>query len=165
MGNELAKTANELSEIKDLVNKKTPSYRQAYSDRTAWLMACLSELAYVKFNPLFKNRQKEFFLKRVSDLIKSSNKKTLLALIESFSYDHEEEKQKLVVTLDSLDLQLKKTFDNNGTQAILVLSKTTNILTLAFRGTESESIKDIKADFKAKTTGCESGGRIHSGFN
>ncbi|MDA3926391.1 MAG: lipase family protein [Kiritimatiellae bacterium] len=164
MHNELAKTVNELSEIKDLVTKKTPSHRQAYSDRTAWLMASLSELAYVKFNPLLKNRQKEFLLDRVTDLIKDSEKKILISLIESFSYDHEEEKKRLVSTLVSLDLQLEETFDESGTQAILVLSKTNNVLILAFRGTESNSIKDIKSDAKAKTTGCESGGKVHSGF-
>jgi hypothetical protein len=93
-----------------------------------------------------------------------AKKTALLALIESFSYDHEEEKQKLEETLNSLDLQLEKTFDNNGTQAILVSSKINNMLILAFRGTESNSIKDIKADAKAKSTECETGGRIHSGF-
>ena len=30
-----------------LLSLSVPYYRQAYSDRTAWLMACLSELAYL----------------------------------------------------------------------------------------------------------------------
>ncbi|MEI8631797.1 hypothetical protein P4S72_06175 [Vibrio sp. PP-XX7] len=34
-----------------ILEEQLPLYRQAYSDRIAWLMACLSELAYIKFNP------------------------------------------------------------------------------------------------------------------
>ena len=51
MANILVNSKEDSRQIKDLLSKSLPSYRQAYSDRTAWLMACLSELAYVKFNP------------------------------------------------------------------------------------------------------------------
>ena len=54
-------------------------------------------------------------------------------------------------------MQLEDTFDNDGTQAILVSND--KFIALAFRGTEATSIKDIKADVKAKTTQCEKGGK------
>lgn len=38
------KRANRILEL------KTPVYRKAYSDRTAWLMAYMAELAYLKFS-------------------------------------------------------------------------------------------------------------------
>ena len=50
MKSSLVKTTAEKETMKELIGKSLPSYRQAYSDRTAWLMACMSELAYLKFN-------------------------------------------------------------------------------------------------------------------
>lgn len=44
---------SERNRANNLLDKSLPTCRQAYSDRTAWLMACLSELAYRRFNPLF----------------------------------------------------------------------------------------------------------------
>lgn len=38
----------------DLLGLSTPEYRKAYSDRTAWLMACISELVYIRFEPLIR---------------------------------------------------------------------------------------------------------------
>jgi len=49
MSNILVNSELELNDFDTLIHKKIPHYRQAYSDRTSWLMACLSELAYVKF--------------------------------------------------------------------------------------------------------------------
>ena len=43
---EIANTPEELERVNRLLEKGMPSYRKAYSDRTAWLMACLSHLAY-----------------------------------------------------------------------------------------------------------------------
>ena len=65
--------------------------------------------------------------------------------------------------LKQLDYKLIRTFDNDGTQAILV--KGESHIVLAFRGTESNSIEDIKADANAVTQNCETGGNIHSGFS
>ena len=49
MPNILANSSEEQQEIQNLLNKKLPNYRKAYSDRTCWLMACIAELAYIKF--------------------------------------------------------------------------------------------------------------------
>lgn len=166
MANILANTPIELDNLKQLLAKKIPSYRLAYSDRTSWVMACMSELAYIKFNPLFANgaKQKNCLLETVSKLVGDDKKSSLLELIDKIAYNPNTEKKKLEAELDTLGMKLLKTFDEDGTQAILCLFN--SYIVLAFRGTEAESIKDIKADTDAKTIKCEeSKGKIHSGFN
>ncbi|SGZ09220.1 lipase family protein [Moritella viscosa] len=151
----------------ELLESQVPHYRQAYSDRTAWLMACMSELAYVKFNPLYPNK---FTEEAISSTLQKLSSTTLdprvgkiLSTLSSMSYDHVEEKKLLESELSELNgAILLDTFDCNGTQAMLVELASFNIL--AFRGTEATSLKDIKADIKAVTTRCETGGQVHSGF-
>lgn len=43
-----------------ILDKKTPDYRKAYSERMAWLMAYMAELAYLKFDK--PNSDEEFIL-------------------------------------------------------------------------------------------------------
>lgn len=163
MTNSLANSLTDINQIDTLLDKKIPSYRQAYSDRTAWIMACLSELAYIRFNPLFaNNNRKEWFLEGVEKLVGDAKKSSLIKLIDMVGYDHVHERKKLEAELSTLKIRLEETFDSDGTQVILVSHD--KFVALAFRGTEKESIKDIKADAKAKTTQCETGGKIHSGF-
>ena len=164
MTNILATSEKELDSISQLLEKKIPTYRQAYSDRTAWVMACMSELAYIKFNPLLNDRKKAMLFDRVSTILKENDSKLLTKILDSLSYDHEQEKKNLEETLDCIDMVLLKTFDHNGSQAILVMSRKTNMLVLAFRGTEADSFTDIKADANGKVTACDSGGNVHSGF-
>ena len=161
MTNRLAGSLVEVNQMKDMLDKgEPPSSRKAYSDRTAWLMACLSELAYVKFNPLLKGNH---FIKRISGLIDDGKMKSLQQLINLVGYDHEEEKKELVQTLEFMSFTLGKTFDRNGTQAFIVSNNSCNVL--AFRGTEANSIKDIKADANAELVDCETGGKVHQGFD
>lgn len=163
MANILVNTELELNQINKLLDKSLPSYRQAYSDRTAWIMACISELAYIRFNPLFsKSEQKDYFLENISKLISKNEKSPLLKLIDIVGYDAEKEKEALISELDILQMKLLETFDHNGTQAILVSFG--KFLVLGFRGTEATSMKDIKTDAKAKIIACETGGKMHSGF-
>lgn len=155
---------SERKRANDLLDKSLPTYRQAYSDRTAWLMACLSELAYRRFNPLFSSGdQKEWFLENIAKLIDDGRKASLLTLIDSVGYDAEEERSILESSLNSLRLELSATFDRGGTQAILVSAD--SFIVLAFRGTEAMSIRDIKSDVRANKRACESGGKMHSGFH
>lgn len=112
-----------MENVKDLLGLSIPSYRQAYSDRTCWLMSCLSEIAYIKFNSLEKLK-----------------KETI-----------------------ALGLKVIATFDKGSTQAILVEHK--NFIALAFRGTEAMNIKDIDTNCDAILTTCDSGGKVHAGFN
>ena len=156
-------TKSEQSRAITLLDRPLPTYRQAYSDRTAWLMACLSELAYLRFNPLFSSAdQKEWFLENIASLIDDGRRASLLKLIDSVAYDPEGERRMLEDSLDSLRLELSATFDRGGTQAILVSGE--HFIALAFRGTEAMSIRDIKSDVRANKRACESGGQMHSGF-
>ncbi len=157
-------------QMKALLNKSLPSYRLAYSDRTAWLMAMLSELAYLKFNPLFKNNNKKLFSSNITlikRLLDDSSKKSLEELANKLAYDHDAEKEELEKKLKDFDIELIQTFDKKGTQAILVSFKSDSkeYIALAFRGTEANSIIDIKADCTANITECETGGKIHAGFS
>jgi len=163
MSDILIQSTEEIEEIKKLLAKDLPSYRKAYSDRTSWLMAFISELAYIKFNPIFKDSSKEYFIKQVSKLVENKGMKALNALIEIVGYDADKEKKKLEENVNFLNLKLIKTFDNNGTQAILLENST--YIFLGFRGTEATSMKDIKSDVKATIKTCKTGGKIHSGFD
>ena len=155
---------SEWNRANDLLEKSLSTYRQAYSDRTAWLMACLSELAYLRFNPLFSSgNQKDWFLENISKLIDDGRKASLLKLIDSVAYDAGEERNILEDSLNSLRLELSATFDRGGTQAILVSGE--GFIVLVFRGTEAMSIRDIKSDVRANKRSCESGGKMHSGFH
>lgn len=163
MSNLLVKSTSEIDEVQSLLSKELPSYRKAYSDRTAWLMSFISELAYIKFNPIIDSASKEYFLEMVSKLTKDSELKSLRKLIDMVGYDPDKETQKLKENSEFLNLKLIKTFDKNGTQAILLENE--EYIFLGFRGTEPTSFKDIKSDVKATTKMCESGGKIHSGFD
>ncbi|ACJ31129.1 Lipase family protein [Shewanella piezotolerans WP3] len=163
MKNVIAQNALEIEMVNNLLSKQVPTYRQAYSDRTSWLMACFSELAYLRFNPLFtNNQQKELITTYLEEFTQKTKKSSLIKLLDIVGYDHKIEIERLGAELESLNAKLVKTFDSNGTQAILI--STDKFITLAFRGTESTSVKDIKSDAKATTTKCDSGGNIHSGF-
>ncbi|MCL1124962.1 lipase family protein [Shewanella surugensis] len=164
MKTEIIQSSLDKQQVEALLNRDVPTYRQAYSDRAAWLMACLSELAYVRFNPLISDDlAKRQLLSQVGELMGKQSQSSLLKMIESLAYDHLEEKKLLICELAHLRMQLVETFDEGGTQAILV--SCSQFLILSFRGTESDSLEDIKTDIKAISTRCESGGMVHSGFN
>ena len=57
MANIIVDSSQDLEDVKKLVNRCIPTCRQAYSDRTSWIMACLSELAYLKFNKPFLDKK------------------------------------------------------------------------------------------------------------
>lgn len=163
MTNILAGSQAELQRIQSLMAQKVPSYRQAYSDRTAWVMACLSELAYIRFNPVaLDDKQTEFIQKSLSKLLAKKTHALLLKFFSTFSYDHIEEQKNLEESAGTLEMIVVETFDFHGTQAVLFSFE--HFIVLAFRGTEATSIKDIKSDLDAKSTQCETGGKIHTGF-
>ncbi|MDT0594656.1 lipase family protein [Glaciecola petra] len=158
-----------------LLDLELPSYRQAYSDRTAWVMSVLSELVYIKFNPLFgavnsadgnagdqQEYIKTYFVDRIARMIDADRAQLLTQLIEQVAYDHEGNSQLLGAQLAEFDFKTIATFDRGGTQAILV--ENGSYMVLVFRGTETDSLADIKADAKASIRKCETRGMIHSGF-
>ncbi|ODP97239.1 lipase [Salinivibrio sp. SS3] len=159
-------TSDDIKQTKELLGKSIPMYREAYSDRTAWLMACFSELAYFKFNPPVIT---EDVGKRIESMLLAGKenshmlKASILLAVQKFSYDHVEEKRLLEKQLQTLDAELVATFNANGSQAILI--KTNDFIVLSFRGTEPLELKDIKSDAHATLTKCVTEGRVHSGFH
>lgn len=168
MHNKYFISEDDATKAKQLLDKKLPTYRQAYSDRTAWIMSVMAELAYIRFNPLFPESGtsefiREHFIKNLESLVGGVNSRIVATLINKINYDHTIEKAKLESNLDEFKFKLLKTFDNKGTQAILVDAQT--YIILSFRGTEADSIEDIKADTTANITKCAvSEGNIHRGF-
>lgn len=165
MSKPIIETSEELSQAKKLLAKSLPMYRRAYSDRTAWLMACFAELAYIKFNPPIVT---EALSRKVESMLLVGKKNDRLLkgaiqlAVEKFAYSHEEEKQLLEEQLRLLDAELVTTFNAKGSQAILI--KTNDFVVLSFRGTEPTELKDIKADAHATLTKCVTEGKVHSGF-
>ena len=163
----IASTRAQQEQAEQILDTAFPLYRQAYSDRTAWLMACLSELAYIRFNPFTPSK---FTEDRLEDMVNqlSRNKADprigkLLSLLNNLVYDHQAEEATLKNELRLLNsARLIDTFDEDGTQAILVELEQYHVL--AFRGTEATSLEDIKTDIRAITTECVSGGQVHTGF-
>ena len=163
MRNILAQSTQEINDLKHLLSKDMPTYRQAYSDRTSWIMACLSELVYVKFNEAIIDKNDTKLIEAVSQLLGNEKAFSLSKLINLLAYDCEAEKNKLKSDLDTLNMKVERFFDTNGTQAMLVSND--KFYTLCFRGTESTRMRDIKADLNASLMQCESKGKIHTGFN
>ena len=147
--------------------------RQAYSDRTAFLMALLSNLAYLRFNPppdlnkTIRDNISNLLQEKSCGVIKPWFRKGKLNKMYNFfsqkDYDHKKEKEQLDKYLTEIDIKLIKTFDVDGTQAILC-AYNDKYLILAFRGTEKDSLKDIKSDCRASLRTCSTGGEVHSGF-
>ena len=79
-------------------------------------MSCIAELSYLRFNPLFPDQsQKTNFLESIKKLTNENNKLALTKLIGLVGYDHTKETADLVDNLTLLSLELKETFDRNGT--------------------------------------------------
>ena len=147
-----------------ILAKGTPEYRKAYSDRMAWLLAHLAELAYLKFDkPHTDGRIALELLKRVLTKARKGTAARIVGAVQkSYEYDHEEEKEKLRRSLEQVGLSLVETLSANATQAFLASNDKFTVL--AFRGTEADRMKDIRADAKATQTTCPTGERVHSSF-
>ena len=160
--------------------KAVPTSRAAYSDRTAWLMCEMSALAYLPFggeNPLSKQ------IKTITGVIKfackvkkademaakiSSLEDRLMAYINQqtggVSQCAEESTELMESCLKVSDFSLVETFNQGDTQAFLAKRDSDKVAVLSFRGTESNSWKDIKTDLNARFYKGKGGVRVHSGF-
>ena len=147
---------------------KTPGKRAAYSDRTAYMMAEMSRLAYFRFEG---GQNITEILESIKKLTSDSSK---LAGVEanlkaSLVPDSEETGNKLLGDiLEPQGYELVQTFNNpqTGAQAFICRNTTENFAVLAFRGTEP-SLKDIKADVKANLVETMVGTKkieMHSGY-
>ena len=147
-----------------------PLQRVGYSDRTAWLMAAMSELAYLEFEDA------DWLAGLVGDLAQAIGKErsevadALGSLLQpdqhkTVSVSGEE---RLKNILDSVGFDLLCTFDEAETQAFLAKRKSAEgereMMILAFRGTEKK-LKDWKTDLRIELKAIEGKkGRIHTGF-
>ena len=147
-----------------ILAKKTPSYRKAYSDRMAWLMAYLAELAYLKFDrPHADEALTIKLLQRALRRVRKGTARRIMGAVQgSYGYDYQEERKKLAASLDLVGLRLVEPLSANATQAYVASNGEFSVL--AFRGTEADRMKDIRADAKATQATCPTGERVHSGF-
>ena len=148
-----------------------PLKRAAYSDRTAWIMAVMSTLAYVKFEQsapveelakkLVKETDERKILQSLTELLAAENRDQLM--------------QSLKDDLQAMGFELVKTYNISiplvaDTQAFLARLNVKGrepLLVLAFRGTETNKAADIKADISANPmqVGRERGDhKVHEGF-
>lgn len=147
---------------------ESPTKRAAYSDRTSYLMAEMSRLAYFKFEG--GNNVSEI-IEQVRELLPKSQKLTALeALIKSRVSNSSEAESKAILSdiLVQHGFSLVETFCDSGTdaQAFLCIRPSQGIAILAFRGTEP-SLKDIKADIKARLVTAKIGDKtalMHQGY-
>lgn len=148
---------------------KVPSKRAAFSDRTAYLMAEMSRLAYFKFEG---GSNIEDILDQVRSLFPGDDRLAVLEpllrsnIVGSDGADAEEALR--LILRQSAGFELIKTFDCKKTdaQAFLCVNTKQKMAILSFRGTEPK-LKDIKTDIKARLKVVEDGDRsfeIHRGY-
>ena len=153
---------------------KKPTQRAAFSDRSAYVMAEMSKLAYFKFEG---GQNVAGIIEDVSKLMdKGEALDKVIALVKSFNVPEDEVagKKLLAEILEPYDFELIEGFHNSadepgikkGAQAFLCRHMKEKYAVLAFRGTEP-NLNDIKADVKANLDTIEIRGKdvqIHSGF-
>ena len=162
-----------------------PITRAAYSDRTAWIMAEMSAIAYIRFEgeeilqeqiyaitksikraykikSLFTKKKGESVLKKITELENKLKKyideKTLEKKFQPPA------KTSLEKYLEEAKFKLIETFNLNDTQAFLASREDDKTAVLAFRGTEASQWGDVKTDIKAWTKNSADGTKIHTGF-
>jgi len=155
--------------VEDLL--KPPIKRAAYSDRTAWLMAVMSSLAYVRFE------QPTELGGLAEKLAKETNKRKILEKLTSLlaAENRDQLKKELVSDLGDLGFELVDTYnisipfvvDTQAFLARLTHQDREPMLVLSFRGTEVKKPADIRTDVSGNpmSVGAEgSGHKVHSGF-
>ncbi|MEQ8390372.1 MAG: hypothetical protein RIB30_05220 [Thalassospira sp.] len=149
-----------------------PVYRAAYSDRTAWLMAILSKLAYVRFEDATpvdvalnaaltlitgeEDGKKQDRAKRLSAKFRHDLLKDILASVANAT-QRPSELDALKNQVSELQFELIKTFSVSipfiaDTQAFIVKLKAEGrapFLVVVFRGTEPRKPADLKSDLHA----------------
>ena len=156
--------ANETQRAQRIVHLQVPRYRQAYSDRVAFLMAYLAELAYLKYDKPDADSKITLALvtRALTKVKRGTAQKIIGALRRSYDYDADAKRKELEQSLQQVNWNLLNTFSVNGTQGYVAYSD--SFAALVFRGTEADRISDLKADVKAIHTACPTGGSVHSGF-
>ena len=156
---------------------QTPVKRAAFSDRTSYVMAEMSRLAYFRFEGGYNISE---IFEKVKTLVPDpNNRQGIVDLVKSLGVLKNEEESKKVLSeiLRQKGFTLVETFSrpSTGAQAFLCTQSEHGLVVLAFRGTEP-NLKDIKTDVKARLAIVDSNGnsvtpdhrgkrvRIHSGY-
>lgn len=141
---------------------KPPVGRAAYSDRTAWLMAEMSVLAYEKFES--NDERLDAIVSKLKDASDSKEIKRLLTdYLEAASQHEGVGRLALVEGLRRLGFELVQTFNSAGSQAFIAKRDVDRIAVLAFRGTEANDWRDVKSDLNAFLKD-DAGCKVHTGF-
>ena len=149
---------------KDLL--KAPTNRAAFSDRTAYVMAEMSRLAYFKFEG---GNSISDFLADAKKIVKDEKVLGLLQIsAQKFmpNVSAADARDAFSTILDQGGYTLVDTFNKNGCQAFLCKHKERPLAILAFRGTEV-NYTDIKTDISAKLKSVKMDGKdvlVHSGY-
>jgi len=146
-------------ESKELL--KPPIARAAYSDRSAWMFAEMSRLAYEKFES--PAELLDTLAEKLAALEDRSRIKDEVArFVRDWLVPSGSGLATLKSSLAEADFQLVETFNNGGTQAFLAKRDLDRVAVLAFRGTEKD-FGDIRTDLDARFY--EVGGvKTHNGF-
>ena len=145
-----------------------PVRRAAYSDRTAWIMSAMSELAYFRFEG------GQDFVSLVKDLAQISSASDIESRLRKFlselEFDAETRRELLAECLKQAGFELVDIYNIADSQAFLARKPTVEghdgMRILAFRGTE-KSFADFKTDLRAnlvKPTEGQTDELIHEGF-
>ena len=102
--------SHEEQQILTLIQSKdVPSYRQAYSDRTAWLMACLSELAYYPFEDEAAEATTELLQAKLQEFLDKATQNKLGQLISAVKDSDDKSRNLIFNELDDYDLSIART--------------------------------------------------------
>jgi len=139
-----------------------PVLRAAYSDRTAWLMSAMSQLAYYPFED---NKQIGKLARELAELSGvSAIKERLEKILSGTIGGGNEETLREVLKVANFDLI--RTYNRSETQVFLAKrggAGGDGMLVLAFRGTEMNA-RDIHSDIDAVLTSLEGEEKVHRGF-
>ena len=145
-----------------------PLSRAAYSNRTAWILSTISWLAYQRL-PGESELSLADVVKQITQAAKDNRHSQIRELLLRYHQADGEPSSPLVDELDRSGFEFLQGFDSDvGTQAFLArlkpVSEQRPMLILAFRGTETKAIEDIRSDAKVGLQDAPGGGRVHPGF-
>lgn len=140
---------------------RPPIARAAYSDRTAWLLAEMSQLAYEKFESSAE------LLDALGEKLAALNdpiriKDEVANFVKAWLVPSGAGLKTLKSSLAIAEFELAETFNSKGTQAFLAKRDKDRIAVLAFRGTEM-NFDDIMTDLDARFYK-RNGVKTHTGF-
>ena len=162
------------SDLEQIRKLKPPVKRAAYSDRTAWLMADLAELAYEPF----EGEQRSYLLELAAELAELTDAddiaKKLETLSQTMNARNSTNDTQLRAILDVGGFRLKGTLLDRGTDtqgfvASRQLDGELGMAVVCFRGTTNAKDWMTNLDIKKSAVSDRSGNRVlgyaHEGFH